>query len=132
MDELAGVPNGKNCASNQVLYHLGSRGIEWAAAAPMPEGQDHGDGLFAAGAGAAAAQAGAEEDRRQAWLPTPPRWRLAWVLRQPGVITIPKAVKPEHVRANLKALEVKLDTEDLKALDAAFPPPKRAAPLDMT
>ena len=29
MDELAGVPNGKNCASNQVLYHLGSRGIEW-------------------------------------------------------------------------------------------------------
>ena len=57
---------------------------------------------------------------------------LAWVLRQPGVITIPKAVKPEHVRANLKALDVKLDADDLKALDAAFPPPKRAAPLDMT
>ena len=57
---------------------------------------------------------------------------LAWVLRQPGVIAIPKAVKPEHVRANMKALEVKLDADDLKALDAAFPPPKRAAPLDMT
>ena len=41
-------------------------------------------------------------------------------------------MKPEHVRANLKALEVKLDAEDLKALDAAFPPPKRATPLEMT
>ncbi len=29
LDELAGVANGGNCASDQVLYHLGSRGIEW-------------------------------------------------------------------------------------------------------
>jgi diketogulonate reductase-like aldo/keto reductase len=36
------------------------------------------------------------------------------------------------VRANLKALDVCLDAEDLKALDAAFPPPKRATPLQMT
>ena len=57
---------------------------------------------------------------------------LAWVLRQPGVITIPKATNPEHVRANMRALDVTLDAEDLKALDAAFPPPKRAASLDMT
>ena len=57
---------------------------------------------------------------------------LAWVLRQPGVIAIPKASNPEHVRANMKALDVVLDAEDLKALDAAFPPPKRGSPLDMT
>jgi len=57
---------------------------------------------------------------------------LAWVLRQPGVIAIPKASNLEHVRANMKALEVALDADDLKALDAAFPPPKRGAPLDMT
>jgi diketogulonate reductase-like aldo/keto reductase len=48
------------------------------------------------------------------------------------VVTIPKATKPEHVRANIKALDVKLDAEDLAALDNAFPPPKRAARLDMT
>jgi diketogulonate reductase-like aldo/keto reductase len=48
------------------------------------------------------------------------------------VVTIPKAVRPEHVRANMRALEVSLDADDLKALDAAFPPPRRAAPLDMT
>ena len=57
---------------------------------------------------------------------------LAWVLRQKGVITIPKATKPEHVRANIKALDVKLDQDDLAALDSAFPPPRRAHPLDMT
>ncbi len=57
---------------------------------------------------------------------------LAWVLRHPGVVTIPKATKPEHVRANIKAIDVKLDAEDLAALDAAFPPPKRASPLEMT
>ena len=47
------------------------------------------------------------------------------------MITIPKATQPEHVRANIKALDVELDAEDLAALDAAFPPPKRAAPLEM-
>ena len=57
---------------------------------------------------------------------------LAWVLRQPGVIAIPKATNPEHVRANLKALDLELDAEDLAALDAVFPPPKRAGPLEMT
>jgi diketogulonate reductase-like aldo/keto reductase len=57
---------------------------------------------------------------------------LAWVLRQPGAVTIPKAVRPEHVRANMRALEVTLDADDLRALDAAFPPPRRAMPLDMT
>jgi diketogulonate reductase-like aldo/keto reductase len=57
---------------------------------------------------------------------------LAWVLRQKGVITIPKATQPEHVRANMKALEVKLDQDDLALLDSVFPPPRRAHPLDMT
>ena len=56
---------------------------------------------------------------------------LAWVLRQPRVITIPKATQPEHVRANIKALDIKLGADDLAALDAAFPPPKRARPLAM-
>jgi len=52
--------------------------------------------------------------------------------KKPEVVTIPKATNPEHVRANIKAVDVKLDAEDLAALDAAFPPPKRATGLDMT
>ena len=131
MDELAGVPNGKNCASNQVLYHLGSRGIEWQllpqcqkskimVMAYSPLGQ--GPLLRKPALAKIAAKHGCD----------PAAVALAWVLRQPGVIAIPKAVKPEHVRANMRALDVKIDATDLAALDSAFPPPKRATPLDMT
>jgi diketogulonate reductase-like aldo/keto reductase len=128
MDELAG---GKNCASNQVLYHLGSRGIEWQllkkcqaakimVMAYSPLGQ--GPLLRKPALGKVAQKHGCD----------PAAVALAWVLRQPGVVTIPKATNPEHVRANIKALDVKLDAADLAALDAAFPPPKRSSALDMT
>jgi len=131
MEELAGVKNGGNCASDQVLYHLGSRGVEWQlldrcrkdkimVMAYSPLGQ--GPLLCKPALGKVADKHRVE----------PAAVALAWVLRQPGVIAIPKAVASEHVRANMKALDVKLDAEDLAALDAAFPPPKRATPLDMT
>ena len=77
-------------------------------------------------------EARARQDRRRSTACDPAAVALAWVLRQPSVVTIPKAVNPDHVRANIKALDVKLDADDLHALDAAFPPPKRAAALDMT
>jgi diketogulonate reductase-like aldo/keto reductase len=131
MDELAAVKSGGNCATNQVLYHLGSRGIEWRllpqclgdkvmVMAYSPLGQ--GPLLRKPALGKVASKHGVD----------PAAVALAWVLRQPGVVAIPKAVRPEHVRANMKALQVQLDAEDLAALDAAFPPPKRAVPLDMT
>ena len=131
MDELAGVPNGQNCASNQVLYHLGSRGIEWQllpkcqkaeimVMAYSPLGQ--GPLLRKPVLGKIAAKHTCD----------PAAVALAWVLRQPGVVTIPKATQPEHVRANIKALGLELDAEDLAALDAAFPPPKHATALDRT
>ena len=131
MAELAAVPGGGYCAANQVLYHLGSRGIEWQlldscrkagimVMAYSPLGQ--GPLLRKPALKRVADKHGVD----------PGAVALAWVLRQPGVVTIPKAVRPEHLRANLKALDVTLDADDLKALDAAFPPPKRAMPLDMT
>jgi diketogulonate reductase-like aldo/keto reductase len=131
LDELAGVPNGGNCISDQVLYHLGSRGIEWQllpkcqkakimVMAYSPLGQ--GPLLRKPALGKVASKHGCD----------PAAVALAWVLRHPGMITIPKATRPEHVRANLRALDLELDAEDLAALDAAFPPPKRASPLEMT
>jgi diketogulonate reductase-like aldo/keto reductase len=131
MRELEGVPGGKNCISNQVLYHLGSRGVEWAllpycqkakimVMAYSPLGQ--GPILRKPALKTIADKHGCD----------PAAIALAWVLRQPGVIAIPKASNPEHVRANMKALDIVLDGDDLKALDAAFPPPKGRAPLDMT
>ncbi len=131
LDELAGVPSGGNCASDQVLYHLGSRGIEWQllpkcqkskimVMAYSPLGQ--GPPLRKAALGKIATKHACD----------PAAVALAWVLRHPGVVTIPKATQPEHVRANIKAVDIKLDPEDLASLDAAFPPPKRAGPLEMT
>jgi diketogulonate reductase-like aldo/keto reductase len=56
---------------------------------------------------------------------------LAWLLRQPGIMAIPKAGTAEHVRDNHRALDVRLSAEDLAAIDAEFRPPTRKRPLAM-
>jgi diketogulonate reductase-like aldo/keto reductase len=62
---------------------------------------------------------------------TPAQIALAWALMRPGVIAIPKAVKPEHVRQNVAATDIRLTAEDLAELDRAFPPPGRKRTLEM-
>jgi diketogulonate reductase-like aldo/keto reductase len=62
---------------------------------------------------------------------TPAQIALAWLLRKDHVVAIPKAGTPEHVRENRAALDLVLTTEDLREIDAAFPPPRRKAPLAM-
>jgi diketogulonate reductase-like aldo/keto reductase len=128
MEELLALPDGGRCAANQVLYNLGERGAEWRLAdlcrshripimAYTPVGQ--GDLLAQPKLSAIAQTAGA----------TPAQVALAWLLRRPDVIAIPKAAKSLHVRENRKAADITLSQEVLTALDAAFPPPHRATPL---
>ena len=62
---------------------------------------------------------------------TPAQIALAWLLRQPDVIAIPKASTEAHVRDNAAALEIKLTREDLTDLDREFPPPKSKKALPM-
>jgi diketogulonate reductase-like aldo/keto reductase len=62
---------------------------------------------------------------------TPAQLALAWVLAQPGVVTIPKSSTRERVKENLAAVEVKLSPQILAALDKAFPPPKGKQALEM-
>jgi len=62
---------------------------------------------------------------------TPAQVAIAWLLRHPGVAVIPKATRPEHVRANAAARELKLDAGTLAALDRAFPPPRAKRVLEM-
>jgi diketogulonate reductase-like aldo/keto reductase len=62
---------------------------------------------------------------------TPAQLALAWVLAQPGVVTIPKSSTRERVKENLGALEVKLSPQVLAALDKAFPPPEGRQALEM-
>ena len=57
---------------------------------------------------------------------------LAWGLRHPDSVVIPKAVKPEHLKQNVAALDIKLTAEDLAEIDKAFPPPKSKKRLEMT
>ena len=60
-----------------------------------------------------------------------PQVALAWLMRQPGVIVIPKASREEHVRENRAAHDIGLSPEELAEIDAASPPPQRATPLEM-
>ncbi len=62
---------------------------------------------------------------------TPAQLAIAWVLAQPGVVTIPKSSTRERVKENLAAVDLKLEREVLAALDRAFPPPKGKQSLDM-
>ena len=131
VDELAGLPKGASCTSNQVLYHLGSRGIEWQLLDTCRKAKVMVMAYSPLGQGPLLRKAALKKIADKHGV-DPAAIALAWVLRQPGVVAIPKAVRPEHVRSNMQALDVKLDADDLKALDAAFPPPQRETPLDMT
>ncbi|HUO68915.1 MAG TPA: aldo/keto reductase, partial [Gammaproteobacteria bacterium] len=62
---------------------------------------------------------------------TPAQVALAWTLRNPNVVVIPKAARIDHVRENASALAVELDAADLRELDAAFPLPRRGTSLEM-
>ena len=122
-------------ATDQVLYNLLKRGIEfdllpWCRAHGMPvmaysplesSGREQAALL---GHPALRTVANAHDA-------TPAQIALAWVLHQDGVIAIPKAVDPVHLRANRAAADIRLTSDDLAALDRAFPPPRRARALDM-
>ena len=117
-------------ATNQVLYNLTRRGIEydlipWCRARRIP--------LMAyspleQGGLAGKKRLRAIADRVGA---TPSQVALAWILRHPGIITIPKSGHLEHVRENCGAVDLQLAPEDLAELDEAFPPPTRKIPLEM-
>ncbi|TRC75080.1 aldo/keto reductase [Mesorhizobium sp. WSM4307] len=130
MEDLAGLPDGGNVQTNQVLYNLVRRGPEFDLA---PWSRRRGIPLMAyspveQGALARNARLDAVAARRNA---TAAQIALAWVMHQEGVIAIPKASSQEHVRQNFAALDIELTGEDLADLDRAFPPPTRRRGLEM-
>jgi diketogulonate reductase-like aldo/keto reductase len=137
MLEAAALPGGELVATDQVLYNLSQRGIEWEllpwcrerriplmAYSPLESNPNEQAGLLGNPQLAAVA-------RRHGV--TPAQVALAWLLRQDGVVVIPKAVRPQHVRENRAALDLAplLTSEDLAQLDAGFPAPRRRRPLAM-
>jgi diketogulonate reductase-like aldo/keto reductase len=130
MIELAGVSDGRNVQTDQVLYNLRRRGIEYdllpwcreraipvMAYSPVEQGVLAGDGRLAKIA-----------DRHGA---SRSQIALAWILRLDGVIAIPKASSPDHVRNNRAAHDLRLIPADLQELDRLFPPPASKQPLAM-
>jgi diketogulonate reductase-like aldo/keto reductase len=130
MDELAAVPNGGNCASNQVLYHLGSRGIDFDLIDHAARAKVMVMAYSPLGQGAILRHAAlAEVAKRHAV--TPAAIAIAWTMRHPHVVSIPKAANLAHVVENAAAADLVLGADDLAVLDKAFPPPKRKASLGM-
>jgi len=116
--------------SNQVLYCLSRRGPEfdllpWMRERSIPlmaySPLDQGRLLRNASLKAIANDVGC----------TTAQLAIAWLLAQPGIVTIPKSSSRERVKENLGALEVNLSPDVLAALDAAFPPPKGKQALEM-
>src|SRR5205823_1730352 len=126
MEALFRVPHGDRCATNQVLYNLGSRGIERDL---LPWCERHGMPVMAysplGGTGAnllrdpTLARIGAAHDCSAAAV------ALAWTIRNGNVIAIPESGSPEHVKENAVAFSLTLTPDELHALDAAYPPPDR-------
>ncbi|WP_413738729.1 aldo/keto reductase [Sodalis sp. RH21] len=135
MEELWSLPGGSACMTDQVLYHLASRGIEYdllpwcqrrslpvMAYCPLAQAGKLRNGLMesqvvsriAQDLGISAAQV-----------------LLAWVISKPGVIAIPKAGSQPHVKENAGALAVELSEAQLQALNQAFPAPQRKTHLDI-
>ena len=135
MEELWATPGGKSCATNQVLYHLASRGVEYDL---LPWLRERGLPMMAY---CPLAQAGRLK-RNLLQSPvlgtiannhniTVPQLLLAFVLHQPGVIAIPRAAQLHHMQQNRAAADVRLTSEELAALNEAFPAPTRPTPLDI-
>jgi diketogulonate reductase-like aldo/keto reductase len=135
MEEAAALAGGGAVATDQVLYNLVNRGVEWDL---LPWCRSRGIPLMAYSPFVSAPPAltrllgnatlksvAARHDV------TPAQVALAWLLHQPDVVAIPKAVQPAHIRANRAAYDLALTADDLKDLDRAFPPPRKKVALAM-
>ena len=128
MERIVSLSGGSGCATDQVLYNLGDRGIEfdlmpWCAARRMP--------LMAyspIGEGRLLHHPTLVEIARRHDV-SPAQIALSWTMRQPGIIAIPKAGNVTHVEDNFRSLSIHLTEEDLHDLDTAFPAPARKIPL---
>ena len=135
MEEAAALPGGRDIAVNQVLYNLTHRGIEWDL---LPWCERRGIPVMAYSPFVSAPPALTRLLGHPALTSvatrhrlTPAQIALAWLLHRPGVVAIPKAVQPAHIRANRAAYDLTLSADDLAELDAAFPPPRKKTPLAM-
>ncbi|SDI49383.1 aldo/keto reductase [Natribacillus halophilus] len=135
MKELLEIKNGSHCATNQVLYHLGSRGIDydlrpWHREQQMPmmaySPLGQGGSLISQLTNNLTIKEIAEKHEAK-----PLQIALAWTIRTNDVIAIPKGTSPTHVIENAEAATIELSAADLEKIDEVFPKPEQKMPLDI-
>ena len=122
MEELFNIPHGDRCATNQVLYNLGSRGIEDDL---LPWCEQHGMPVMAYTplGGTSLLHDPTLESIGAAHGCTSAAVALAWAIRSGNVIAIPESGLAAHVTENAVALSLTLTPQELQTIDAAHPPP---------
>jgi diketogulonate reductase-like aldo/keto reductase len=130
MTELFALPGGSACASNQIFYALSERGPEfellpWQRQRSMPLMAYCPIDQGALATHAVLRRIGARHDASAAQV------ALGWVLSQPDVMAIPKAVNEVHLRQNMAACALRLTAADCAELDRQFVPPKHKTDLAM-
>ncbi len=135
MEELWNMPKGSNCAVNQVLYHIASRGIEYDL---LPWMRNHQLPLMAYCplAQAGNLRRGLYENQVLKQIAknhgaTVSQVLLAFVVRDGNTIAIPRTGRQEHATENAKAAQVMLTKEELAMIDREFPAPSRKVSLDI-
>jgi diketogulonate reductase-like aldo/keto reductase len=129
MDELLRA-GGEACASDQILYNVAERGAEFDLMPKLAQRHIPVMAYSPVGQGRLPPSPALATIAKR-YDATPFQVALAWVLRDPNVIAIPKAADETHMKENLHAAELVLTPEDLAAIDADFPPPMGRTPLAM-
>ncbi len=130
MQEFWSAPGGQEVQTNQLLYNLSRRNIEWDL---LPWLRRHRIPVMAY---SPIGQARLLDDSglcrlARAWHLTPAQVALGWLLAKGDVIAIPKTSRRERLKSNFAALEHPLTREQLSELDRLFPPPSGPVPLEM-
>lgn len=135
MEELWDVPGGDACTTNQVMYHIGSRGVEYDLLPWMQEKEVPLMAYCPLAHSAAYRKRITDnqvmQDIAEKHSASVFQIMLAFLARQNNVIAIPKASSIEHVKHNLASLQIQLTEEDLKQMNAEFPAPTEKTELDM-
>lgn len=129
MAELMQIDGG--CAANQVMYHLGARGIEFDLLASLKEAGVPMMAYSPLAAGDILENKTVNEIAESRGV-SPATVALAWVLRQEQVMAIPKTSKKARVKEFRDALDLTLNVYELQGLDKAFPVPEKRTPLAMS
>lgn len=122
MEQILALPHGGECAADQVLYNLQDRGVEYDL---IPWCGRRGIPVMAytpLGEGCLRSHAALSRIARRHGA-TSTQVMLAWLMRRPGLIAIPKAGSVAHVEENARSLSLALTADDFREIDAAFPPP---------